>query len=174
MASDYKNYAEALFELAKEEGSLEEVFEEISVLDEIFSENKEYFKIFSSPAVSSDEKNSLIDKAFSGCNPTLVKFLKYLASFGALSVFPQIKKDFSDFYYEEIGVVCAEVKSAKALTEDELNRLKEKLEAKTKKKVLLKNEVSPELLGGAVLRYSGKELDGSVKSKLDLLKRSFS
>ena len=47
MASDYKNYAEALFELAKEEGSLEEVFEEISVLDEIFSENKEYFKIFS-------------------------------------------------------------------------------------------------------------------------------
>jgi len=48
----------------------------------------------------------------------------------------------------------------------------EKLASTTGKKIIIKNTVTPEILGGVKLRYSGKQLDGSVKTRLDKFEQS--
>lgn len=172
MASDYKNYAQALFELAKEEKREDEIYEEIILIDSVLAENKDYFKIFSSPDIKLNEKNALIDSAFSGASDTLIKFMKLLASKGALKVFGSCAKGFSELYFKDKGIVLAKVKSSVNLSESEMKKLTEKLETKTGKKVRLTNVVEPNLLGGAVLEYDGKEFDGSIKARLNSLKKS--
>lgn len=172
MASNYKNYAEALYLLAEEEGRLDSIYEEITEIDKILAENKDYFKIFSSPAVTVNEKLELIDAAFSDACPTVIKFMKLLASKGALCVFGECAKDFTEIYLNKKGIVPAEVRSCVPLSEEELKAIEEKILKKTGKQARLSNVVDPALLGGAVLSYDGKELDGSLKTKLESFKKS--
>ena len=171
MTSDYKNYALALFELAKEENKTDSFFEELTEIDKILSENKEYFKIFSSPAISEAQKTALIDEAFLGIEPTIKKFMMFIAQKSALSIFPAVKKGFAELYYEDKGVLIAHVTSAVSLSEEEKNKIIEKLSQKTGKKIELKLSVDKALIGGAVISYDGKCLDGSVKTKLSELKK---
>ena len=60
------------------------------------------------------------------------------------------------------------------MTPRQRSALTAKLEAITGKTVLLTTEVQPSLLGGVTLRYGSEQLDGSIRSKLDRLRRSLS
>lgn len=173
MASNYKNYAQALFELAMEENNLDGFFEQIMEIKDLLGKNKDYFKIFASPALGEDEKIALIDEAFSCVIPTIKKFLKLLSSRSALSAFLYCADDFAELYYKEKGIILAHVRSAVPLSEDERDKILKKLSEKTAKKVELKCEVDESLIGGLVLSYDGKEFDGSLKAKLSSFKKSF-
>jgi F-type H+-transporting ATPase subunit delta len=58
------------------------------------------------------------------------------------------------------------------MTESQIEALKAKLIAETGKKIIIKNTVDPTILGGVKLRYSGKQIDGSVKTRLDAFSES--
>ena len=58
-------YAEALFLLSKEENKVDSCFEDMTLVKRAFDENPDYLEILSSPALTKEEKNDLIDKAFS-------------------------------------------------------------------------------------------------------------
>ena len=55
---------------------------------------------------------------------------------------------------------------------EQLEKMKTKLEKMTGKTIIIKNTVSPEILGGVKLRYSGIQLDGSVRTRLDAFEES--
>ena len=67
------------------------------------------------------------------------------------------------------GVVEASVRSAFPLTDDQLNALVAKLESRFKRKIIAHATVSPELIGGAVIRVGDEVLDGSVRGKLEAM-----
>ena len=62
--------------------------------------------------------------------------------------------------------------TAVAMSEGQIAALKAKLIAETGKKIIIKNTVDPTILGGVKLRYSGKQIDGSVKTRLDAFSES--
>ena len=173
MKDNYKNYAEALFELAVEEDKLERIYEEFSLAKDVLKNNKEYFKIFSSPVVSETEKLKLIEAAFEGADSTFLRFLKLLAKNGMLNLAVPCAESFEELYFKKHGIIKAEAKTAVKLSSDEEKRLCESLEKKTGRKVRLKNIVDPTLLGGVVLSFSGTMLDGSIKTRLSNLEKSF-
>lgn len=171
MTVNYKEYALALFELSIEEGCLEECFEHLSVICNALKNNPEYLKILSSNLLSANEKYSLAEEAFAGCNNTLLKFIKLLISKNIISSLSKCSDEFFSLYYSEKGIITAKVISASPLTEKQRLSLEKNLCSKTgKSSAIVKYSVDSSLIGGAVLRFNGEEIDYSIKRKLGDLK----
>ncbi|MEG2597257.1 MAG: ATP synthase F1 subunit delta, partial [Oscillospiraceae bacterium] len=86
-------------------------------------------------------------------------------------LFSKIAEEFLALYREHHRILMVTAISAVPLTEDQLKRLTVKLSGATQKKVTLQNQVDPTIIGGIVLQYDHKEIDGSVKEKLERLRQ---
>ena len=159
-------YAKALFLIAKEDGATDEVLSDVLTVREILGENPEYRNLLDTPALSKSERLALIDEAFSSLNENVKNLLKMLAQKREVYAFGRIASDFSSLVDEERGIIRAEAVSAVEMTDSQLDALKKKLDAITGKTVIVKNTVDPAIIGGVTLRYSGLQLDGSLKTRL--------
>lgn len=166
MTADYKVYANAFFELAVEEGCLDTVYEELKAVDNILKENPDYIKIVSSTLLSAKQKKQLWASAFSTLSELSGNFLGLLISKNMFSFFSKCADAFYKLYYKEKGILTVEAISAVELSEEEKSRLICKIEKSEGKKVLLSCAVDSTLIGGMVLRFDGKEIDSSLKTKL--------
>ena len=164
---DIKEYGKALLLLAEEEDNLNHVYNDAACLASVLKENPDYLKLLNSPAVSSEEKNSLIDNALGGFNKNLKNLVKLLSAKHIANKLPLALKGFFEAYDEFVGICRAEVITARALTEEELDRLKKRLENETGKTVIITSGVDTSVLGGVRLRYLGRELDGTLKTRLE-------
>lgn len=165
-------YGNALFLLAKEEGALDAVKEDLETVHLALKKNPDYIKLLDTPALSKAEKLGLIEKAFSSLNYSVTNLLKILCEKHLVYSFSNVFFTYSEMYDEFNGIEKVEAVTAVALTDEQIIKIKEKLHFMTGKKIVLKNTVNPEILGGVMLRYSGIQLDGSVKTRLDTFARS--
>jgi F-type H+-transporting ATPase subunit delta len=167
-----KEYANALFLLAKEDDAIEIIKEQMSEVLTVLKENPDYIKLLDTPAISKEERLKAIDTAFSSLSENLVSLLKILCEKHAVFSFDSIYNSYCALYDEHFGIEHVEAITAVAMTEEQLISLTAKLEATSGKKIVIKNTVSPEILGGVVLRYAGNQLDGSVKQRLESFEKS--
>jgi F-type H+-transporting ATPase subunit delta len=165
-------YSEALFELAKEQGNAETVNEELAVLSTIFLDNPDMVKLLGVPTVSGEEKADFIDKVFKGKTSVLTyNFIRLLTDKKRVAELPAISDDFKSLVNALNNIVGISVTSASPLSADMRAKLKAKLEATYKKTVVLEESVDPGIIGGIVVRYGNTVLDGSIKTKLDGIRR---
>lgn len=172
--TDARGYGRALFELAEESANTEKIFCDICLLKEAFANNPEYKNLLDTPALSKEEKLSLIDEAFAGIDVYALNLIKILCERHSVHIFGEIAQAFADLYDEARGIERVEAITAVMMSEGQLDAMKNKLEAITGKTVIIKNTVDGSILGGVVLRYSGIQLDGSIKTRLDDFKKSLS
>ena len=165
-------YGKALFMLAEERGGTELCLRDLAAVCEILKQNPKYVKLLDTPAVTKAEKLALIDEAFASLDGDLVSLIKILAERHSVYTFFGVRDAFVSLYNSSRGIEEAEAVSAVPMDDTQLKRLREKLEAMTGKKILLKNTVSPEILGGVKLRFSGKQIDGSVRTRLQKFEES--
>lgn len=165
-------YGRALFLLSEEDGTTETMREDISALSEILIKNPKYTKLLDTPAVPKQEKLLLIDGALGVLNGNLVNLVKMLCERHSVYLFPSVASAFAAEYDEARGIERVEAVTAIAMTAEQISAIKAKLTALTGKTIVLKNTIDPGILGGVKLRYSGIQLDGSVKTRLDRFERS--
>ena len=75
-------------------------------------------------------------------------------------------------YDQSRGIERVEAISAIPLTTAQIERLQHKLHAITNKQIIVNNTIDPDILGGMKLRYLGKQIDGSIKTRLDSFEKS--
>lgn len=168
MAEMHKGYAAALFELSADE----ETNEGFKVLSEIFDNNPEYVQLVSSPALPKKERLSLLKEALGNNFPeNLTSFTMLMCEKGVLSEFSQCAKEYDKMYKEWQKASVAYVRSAVALTGDEKIRLKNSLEQATGRNVTLVCSVEKNLVGGVIVEMDGKVYDGSVRRRLEDIKK---
>ncbi len=167
-------YGRALYMLAVEDNITEEILEQLDAVERIFVENPEYRSVLDTPAISTDEKPKLIDAAFSGAHIYVSNFLKILCARRAISQFGECVKAYRDSYDESRNIMRATAITARPMSERQIKALTEKLSGITGKNIIVTNEVDEKLIGGVTLRYGGKQLDGSVKARLDELRKRLS
>ena len=85
---------------------------------------------------------------------------------------PDILKEYEALYDDKFNILRVEAVSAVKMTDEQISRLKEKLEKENNKAVIITNTVEPKILGGVKLRYAGIQLDGSLKTRLDKIEAS--
>ena len=160
-------YANALFMLACEENAHAQIKEDVDAVHLALSENPDYIKLLDTPALTKAEKLSLIEDAFSSLHYCVKNLLKILCEKHLVHTFKDVVSSFNGLYDEHCGIERAEAVTAIPLTNKQKDALSAKLSEMTGKKIILKNTVNPKILGGVMLRYSGIQLDGSVKTRLD-------
>lgn len=149
----------------------ETLFNELKEINQIFNQEKDGKKIFENPVISKEEKKSLVKKLFSGkANGKIVNFLYLLVDNQRFDILPQIQDQFLSLLNKSKGIVIAEVSSAVELDGEMVEKLKKKLESQFGK-VLMESKIEPSLIGGIKVKVNDVVFDGSIKSKLEGLKR---
>lgn len=164
-------YAQALYDLAKEEDLSLEILNELKVLGEVFSANADYLRLLSTPNLSKDERCAILDEGFSGrVQPYVLNFIKILTEKGYIRHFGDCCEAYRQLYNEDNGILPVKAVTAVALTDDQSARLCEKLNGITGKKVEINNVVDPGCIGGVMLDYDGKRVDDTVRHRLDAVR----
>lgn len=165
-------YAQALYDLAKDEGLGKNLLEELSALQEVFRANPDYLKLLSAPDIPKQERCGILDQAFRGkVHPYVLNFLKILTEKGYIRQFSLCCESYRSCYNEDNGILVVKAVSAVALTQAQVEKLVSKLETTTGKQIDLRCTVDSAVLGGLRLSYDGMLLDGTVKTKLDSISR---
>jgi F-type H+-transporting ATPase subunit delta len=163
-----KRYAEALFEVAVENGNLEQTREEIQFVAEVFESNPELKTIFVHPRLSKKEKKGMLEELFKGKISESVLNLGYITvDKGREGYLSEISREFNVLSNAEQGIVEAKAITAVPMTEDELNALEERLSKRFNKRIQLSNLIDESVIGGVLLKIGDKVMDGSIKGKME-------
>lgn len=168
MTQAANTYAQALYDLARDEGLGKIILEQLAVLKTVFRETPQYSKLLSAPDIPKQERCGILDEAFRDkVHPYVLNFLKILTEKGYIRQFPDCCDAYRGFYNEDNGILVVKAVSAIVLTEAQVQKLTAKLEAITGKQIDLLCSVDAAQLGGLRLSYDGKQVDGTVKNRLD-------
>ena len=162
----------SLFEVAEEAKKEELLLSQLEDLCELMQENPQFLQLLSSPMVSKEERAKLIDEAFEGrIDLYLLNFLKILSEGGRAQHLSQIEKEYRELYYLRENIEEVVATTAVPMTQEQKEKLTAKLEKSTGKKILLKNQIDPSLIGGVVLKIGNRQMDDSVRSRLEGIRR---
>ena len=166
-----REYAEALFLLACEENAEDEIEASLVSICKIFEASPEYKELLSSSAIPVPERAAIIDEAFRGSMPEhTVSFLQLLSEKGRMVLFTECAEEYRKLAEDRRARTEATVISAVPLTESETAAIKAKLEKMSGKTVVLDLRVDAEILGGVIVEFDGKTMDGSIRHRLQELK----
>ena len=165
-------YAQALYELAKEENLTDAVLQQLNVLKESFEAEPEFLRLMNAANRSKEERCRILDESFRGkVEPYVLNFMKILTEKGYMRHFSDCATAYRDAYNRDHGILPVKAVTAAPMTEDQKTRLKEKLGNITGKTIDLICRVDPAVLGGVRLDYDGKRVDGTVSNRLDAVSK---
>ena len=163
-----RRYALALYKVAEEKDKVEEYLEDLRKICDIIDNNKEFYEVIKYPQRSTKQKKKIFNDVFKGkIDEELLSFLLILIEKGRILYLRQKLHQMEQIHLEKENKVVAEVKSVIELTEDQTLKLKEKLEKKYNKTVIIKHEIDKSIIGGLYVRVGNDVIDGSVKSRLE-------
>ena len=162
-----KQYAEAIFALACENGQEDAVMTALGTALELFEQNPSYLELLSSPAVPLTERCAVIEQTFSAHLPEAVtSLLGLMCEKGRIGGFAECVNEYERLLDIRRSVVEARVISALPLTEEQKEALKQKLENKCGGSVELLCEVDADIMGGLIVEMQGSVIDGSLRQRL--------
>jgi F-type H+-transporting ATPase subunit delta len=169
--SAVSTYAEALFEASRERNELEEVLSELGEFVEVLHDSEQLRLFFYGGQIPERQKRRALDGLTEGMKTSTTNFLKVLVDNGREEILEEVLARYEELVKEHLGRIEVEVTTAVELSEDQRNRLKERLaEVLEGREIILETNVDPGLVGGAVFRYGGRMMDGSIRGRLESLR----
>lgn len=167
-------YAQAVFDIVREEGGLDDLARQTDDLGAALTDSADLRSLISSPLYTRDDQARAIGALAQkmGFSTVLANTLQLMARNRRLFVLPQLVRQLQARIAEERGEVTAEVTSAVALTDDQQMRLRDTLARKSGKKVKLNTRVDDTLIGGMIVKLGSQMIDSSVRSKLASLQNA--
>lgn len=162
------SYAAALWELGAEAGEAERLEEELRHAWKLISESELYLAL-RHPLIPKRDKLSLVRGAFAGLDRYVRNLLLLVVERGRVAYLGEILKEFIELREEREGLVHAQIESPYPL-EGLRDKIKERLERLTGRRVLLEERLDRSLIGGIRIKLGHLVLDGSVRAQLEQLR----
>lgn len=167
-------YAEALFSVARAEGTLGEVEDELFRFSQTLQGSDELRDALTNPGIPASRRQQIVEDLLGGkASATTVALVSMVVGTGRARELPQIIRQLVERSAAEANKEVAEVRSAIPLSDDQRKRLAEALGEATGKQVEVKVVVDPSVMGGIVAQVGDTVIDGSVRNRLDKLKSAF-
>jgi F-type H+-transporting ATPase subunit delta len=164
-------YARGLFEVARAEGTLDEVEDELFRFARLYESNDGLRTALSDDQIPPAKRQAIVEDLLGGkATQTTVQLISMVVGAGHGKDLPAIIDRMVQRAAATKDLALAEVRSAVALTADQEDRLKAALANATGKNVDLKVVVDPSVLGGLVATVGDTVIDGTVRTRLDQLK----
>jgi ATP synthase F1 delta subunit len=165
-------YAEALFEVAMEKGTLDAIGDQLGQFADAVDGDRELQVFLFSPYFSSAEKIDGLKRAVSGAEPELQNFLELLIEKHRMTEVFRVRRQFERLWKQENKRIDVTVTSAVELDPAVVEKIGEEIERQTERKVDLASRVDDEILGGIVLQVGNMVLDASIRNRLEKLRKS--
>ena len=166
-------YAEALFAVARAEGPLAEIEDELFRVAQVVRGNDELRDSLADPHVPVATRQQVIVDLLGGkAQPATTSLVSMVVGTGRIRDLPAIVDELVAMAAREANKEVAEVRSAIALTDDQKTRLAEALGRATGKQIEVKVILDPSVKGGLVAQVGDTVIDGSVRRRLDQLKHA--
>lgn len=158
-----RRYARALFEVALQRGVADQTAEHLRTLASVIASEPTVRKFVRSPSIAPETKHEILHKAFSDAiSPLVLSLLDLLVERRRLGALEAIAACYQQELDQWHGITRAKAISAVELDEQQRQRLCERLEKMTGRKIILQTEVRPEIIGGLIVEVGAWQLDGSV------------
>ena len=168
-------YATALFELARDEKTVDAVKADLDAFDRLLSESADLNRLVRSPVFGADEQgralSAVLEKA--GIKGLAANFLKLVASNRRLFAAHDMIRGFRALVAKHKGEVTAEVVVAEKMSDPHLQALKDALKSVTGGKAVdLNIKVDPAIIGGLTVKLGSRMVDSSLRTKLNSIKNA--
>jgi F-type H+-transporting ATPase subunit delta len=164
-------YARGLFELARAEGTLDEVEDELFRFARSYESSDELRTALTDDLVPADKRQGIVEDLLGGkATPTTVQLVSLVVGSGRGRDLPAIIDRLVQRASSSKNLEVAEVRSAVPLSQDQQDRLKAALTNATGKQLNVKVIIDPSVLGGLVATVGDTVIDGTVRARLDQLK----
>lgn len=168
-------YAKSLIGLAQEKGVLEEVHQDMRLFANTCQTSRDLHLMLKNPIVSRDVKLRVLHQLFSGkVNAMSMAFFDIVVKKHRESILESVAKECHLLYNQLKNIENALVITPMPLTDELRAMFIGAVKEMSGKEVDLSEKVDPDLIGGFVLRINDKQVDDSVKSRLQELKTLFS
>jgi F-type H+-transporting ATPase subunit delta len=169
-SSAAKRYAQAVFSLGQEQGTLDAWSEDLAMLSRIVADNRIATYLIN-PSVAAERRIEALETSLgTNVRPEARNLARMLIERNRTMLIPQIREMFDDRLRQERGIVVAEVTTAERLTDAERDAIGERLVTMTGKRVELLLKIDPEIIGGIIIRIGDQVIDGSVRNKLEKMR----
>jgi F-type H+-transporting ATPase subunit delta len=166
-----EGYARGLFEIARAEGNLDEVEDELFRFARSLESNEQLRSTLSNELLPAARRQAIVEDLLgTRATRTTTQLVSFIVGLGQGSQLPEIVDSLIERAAGLRDEVVAEVRTAVELTPDQQTRLAAALANATGKKVSLKPIVDPSVLGGVLATVGDTVIDGSVRTRLEQLK----
>jgi F-type H+-transporting ATPase subunit delta len=165
-----RRYAEAAFEVAQQDGDLDTWLADLRAANTALAE-RETALFFRDPNVGREEKLETLNKLVGHLQPHVLNLLRVLAVRQRIQLLPAILREFQELEREARGIAEAQVTVARPVDQAETRAIAQRLGQLTGKRVEVRTQVDPNILGGVVVRIGDKLIDASVAGRLQRLRQ---
>jgi F-type H+-transporting ATPase subunit delta len=163
-------YARALFEAARESGTLEQVASDLAALAQALDDVPELRAFLTSPQIDPPEKAAVLSEITAGLDDFVRNFLRLVAQKGRAGQLPEMHREFEALLARAQGRLNVELTTAVELSDDEARSIVETIARAAGRTVEATRSVDPSLIGGIVLDVGSFRADGSVRGRLERLR----
>ena len=166
-----RRYAEAIFEIARENNTIDRTLDDVQGIASMFSKRTLAY-LLKEPKVPAERKEKAIRQALaSRVLPTSLNLALLVVQRQLVDAMPNIARELAQMVLDYKNQAVAEVTTAAPMDEQQLNRVRQALERNTGKTILMQTKVQPEILGGVIARVGDEVIDGSIRHRLAVLKQ---
>lgn len=152
------------------ENIMNDTISQMKFVEDFYKSSPQFSDFINNPTISLEEKYGLLDHAFhNDVSKRVLDLLKSLVEDKSFQRIFNISKEFSEVYSSYSRVLKVTVISSKELTQNQYDKIAEKISKETAANVKIVKSFDKSLIGGVIIEYDGKRLDGSIKAKLDKL-----
>ena len=165
-------YANALFQLAKEAKVLDSISNDLDKIMELLMSDKNFASFIENPSIKNINKLSLLDMVAdnSELSKLTTDFIGVVTKKGRVSNIKDVIKSYKDLVSDFNGIKNAYVSSSKALSENQIDSIKQKLREKFSSEFILHTDIDESLIAGLKIKIGSQMIDSTIKSKLNALK----
>jgi F-type H+-transporting ATPase subunit delta len=167
-------YATALFELARDEKSVDAVKADLDKFAALLSESADLARLVRSPVFTADDQRKALGAvlAKAGISGITANLINVLVANRRLFAVSDVIRAFNALVAKFKGEATADVTVAEPLSDKNLDALKAALKSVTGKDVALNVKVDPSIIGGLVVKLGSRMVDSSLRTKLNSIKHA--
>ena len=164
-------YARALFEAAQDEGRLEQVAADLTALAGALEEVPELRAFLRNPQVDPAGKAGVLEEISAGADELVRNFVRVVAEKGRAGELAEMNVEFEALVARAQNRLTVELTTAHELSDDEAHSIVGTIEKASGRAIEATRSVDPSLIGGIVLTVGSFLADGSVRGRLERLRR---
>ena len=167
--SNGKAYAKALMDLSIENNiDINQIGEELKQVNDYFDE--EFIKFLSNPKISKENKKNIFKEAFKNLDKNVFALLMVMIDNNNIVNLINVIYELNELINIKEGIICVEVMTTNTLNDNEKETIKLYFQNRLNKKINLIEKIDKNLVGGMIIKYQGKIIDGSLFNKQESLR----